>query len=93
MSSGGSPDVSGVASRLGVPPPKDPYSQPWRYWLLRYLAALAEVCDFQNDPFGKAEAAAAIEALRDDCIDVLNLLSKRPPQRMRRHWWRRHGKP
>lgn len=68
-----------VARRLSLPPPRggEEWNKPWRYWLLRYLAALAAVADYEGQPFGRAEALAALETLHDDVAEVVNVLRRR----------------
>lgn len=69
-----------VARRLSLPPPGyDEFNRPWRYWLLRYLAALAALADYEGQPFGRAEAVAALETLRDDVVEVVTVLRRRAP--------------
>ena len=72
-----------IAERLGLPPARDSINEPWRYWLLRYLAALCDIADYEGTHFGRVEARAALEALADDLEDVLKILS---PGRVPRRW-------
>jgi hypothetical protein len=82
-SSPSSPDPAvTIATRLGLRPAKDRWNEPWRYWLLRYVAALAADADYEGTHFGRDEARVAVEQLRDAAIDVCTLLSKeRKPRR------------
>jgi hypothetical protein len=75
-----------VARRLRLPPlgpngakgGADRWSRPWRYWLLRYLAALAEVADYEHTVFNVQEARAALDALIEDAREVSAMLGRRP---------------
>lgn len=73
--------VAVVAARLRLPPARDGINDPWRYWILKYLAALAEQADFEGQPFGRAEARAALDMLVRDAEDLLLLMRATP----RRH--------
>ncbi len=65
-----------VARRLSLAPPKDQWSQPWRYWALRYLAALAETADYEGTAFGPAQARVALETLHAECAAMVNELRR-----------------
>jgi hypothetical protein len=80
----GDDPTKAVAGRLRLPTARDQWNEPWRYWILRYLAALAEVNDFEGRPFERDDARVALETMRDDCDNLIALLSKRPMPRWRR---------
>jgi hypothetical protein len=73
-------DIGKIANRLGLRPPRDAINEPWRHWILLYLAALAEIADYERTNFGPVEAAAALETLRKDAEDMQKQLrrGKRP---------------
>lgn len=73
--------VAVVAARLGLRPPRDPHSEPWRHALLLYLAALIDVADFEGTHFGHAEALTALQTLRDDLADAIMVLERRQRRR------------
>lgn len=77
-----------VAKRLRLPPHRDRYNEPWRYYLLLYLADLVALADYEHTHFGREEARVALELLLRDIEDVLLLLRGGPP-RAPRH--RRRG--
>jgi len=71
--------AAAVAERLNLPPivAADTFNKPWRYWVLRYLAALAEQADFEGQTFGRSEAAAALDMLEREMEDLLTVLRSR----------------
>lgn len=66
--------ASAVARRLSLRPARNEYDEPWRHWLLRYLAALAAVSDYERTNFGRDEARIALETLASDTQTMLNEL-------------------
>ena len=77
MAAPDSPRAAATATRLGLGSPGDPWSQPWRHFLLLYLAHLCDIADFEETHFGHVEARLALEKLVDDANDLLTLLRRR----------------
>jgi hypothetical protein len=73
-----------IAERLRLPPARDAVNEPWRYWLLRYLAALAAIADYESTPFRRDEARIALEMLIRDAEDVILRLRGVPPREKKR---------
>ena len=63
-----------AATRLRLPPARDRWSEPWRQFILEYLAFLCEIADYEQAYFGHDEARIALETLRADIDDLLALL-------------------
>ena len=73
-----------VAQRLRLPPARNKFDEPWRYYLLAYLAALAAIADYEGSHFGHVEAAAALDILIRDAQDMaLQLRRRRSPRWIR----------
>ena len=63
-----------IAERLRLPPARDAWNEPWRYWVLRYLAELANLAEFEGQPFTRDEARAALDAMAQDIQDLMLLM-------------------
>lgn len=72
-----SPQAATAATRLRLRPHKDRYSEPWRYFILLYLAHLLDVSDYEGRHFGPVETRVALEMLRNDLDDLLATLARR----------------
>lgn len=70
-------DPARLAARLGLGPAKNEWDEPWRHFLLLYLAHLCEIADYEGRAFGPTDARLALERLADDVKDVLTLLRRR----------------
>ena len=66
-----------VATRLSLGPAKGPWDEPWRHFVLLYLAHLCDIADYEATHFGHAEARLALEKLADEIADILTLLKRR----------------
>lgn len=71
------PGAAKAAERLRLPVHKDRWSQPWRYFILLYLAHMIEVDDYEGRYFGHASARSALEMMRNDLDDLLAILARR----------------
>lgn len=72
-----SPLAAEAATRLRLPVHRDRWSQPWRYFILLYLAHLIEVSDYEGRHFGHVEARVALEMMRNDLDDLLAIVARR----------------
>jgi hypothetical protein len=65
-----------VATRLRLAPARSATIEPWRHWILLYLAALAVAADASRSHFGHVEASVALELLVRDAQDMIAQLRK-----------------
>lgn len=72
-----SPQAEAAAKRLRLPVHKDRWSQPWRYFILLYLAHCIEVDDYEGRHFGHVGAKMALQQMRNDLDDLLHILERR----------------
>lgn len=71
-----SPQAAAAASRLGLPVHRDRWSQPWRYFILLYLAHLIELDEYEGRHFGHVSARGALEMMRNDLDDLIAILGR-----------------